>query len=88
MTATKSTRPTVEEILADLDAQRNNPELQRQRRADLESRVRAHEVKYGMTASQAHEAIDRREFRETLEVCDWFMDDNVLKRVRAREAGR
>lgn len=88
MTATETTRPTVEEILADLDAQRNNPELQRQRRADLEARVRAYEVKYGMTATEAHEAIDRRELRETLDVCKWLMDDASLERSKAREAGR
>lgn len=87
MTTTKTTRPTVEEILADLDAQRNNPELQRQHRSDLEARVKAYEVKYGMTATEAHEAIDRRELRETLEVCDWLMDDHSLQRVRARDAG-
>ena len=88
MITAKTNRPTVEEILQDLEAQRNNPELQRQYRRDLEATVKAYEEKYGMTGSEAHEAIERRELRETLEVCDWLMDDAALKRAKARDAER
>jgi len=88
MITAKTNRPTVEEILQDLEAQRNNPDLQRQYRRDLEARVKAYEETYGMTAAEAHEAIERREFRETLEVCKWFMDDRSLERARARDAER
>lgn len=88
MTATKATRETVDQLIARLDAERNDPKLMRRRRQELVDRVRAYEQKYGMTATEAHEAIERRELRETLEVCDWLMDDASLQRSKAREAGR
>lgn len=79
MTATRSKRETVDELIARLDAERNDVELMRRRRKELEDRVRGYEQKYGMTATEAHAAIERRELRETLEVCDWLMDAHRLE---------
>ena len=73
MTATRSTRETVDELIARLDAERNDPDLMRQRHQELVEEVRGYELKYGMTATEAHAAIDRRELRETQDVCHWLI---------------
>lgn len=88
MPATGTKRETVEDLIARLDAERNDSELMSRRYQELVDRIRAYEVKYGMTASDAHEAIERRELRETLEVCDWLMDAHRFEHIKASRAGR
>lgn len=79
MTATKTTRPTVEELIAQFEVDGKNEALMRQRHQDVVDRVHAYEQKYGMTATEAHQAIERRELQETHEVCKWLIDDASLK---------
>lgn len=79
MTATKTTRPTVEELIEQFKSYKEDPELVRRHREELEERVRGYERKYGMTAAEAHAAIDRRELQETLDVCNWLMAAHRLE---------
>jgi len=73
MPATGTTRETVDELIARHVADRNNPELMRSRQQELVDEIRSYELKYGMTAAEAHAAIDRRELRETQDVCHWLI---------------
>lgn len=79
MTATKTTRPTVEQLVEEFKSYREDPEQIRRDEDEVKERIRGYEQKYGMTAAEAHDAIERRELQETLEVCDWLMDDASLR---------
>jgi len=79
MPATGTKRETVEEIIARLDAEGKDEALMRRRHQELVDRVHAYEVKYGMTAADAHEAIERRELRETHDVCKCLIDAASLE---------
>lgn len=46
---------------------------------ELEERVLAYEQKFGIESADVHEAIDSGRLKETLEVCDWLMDFEMLK---------
>lgn len=78
MTATKTKRPSVEELIAQFEADGQDAELMARHQAELEARVAAYESKYGIPSSEVHAAIERKELRETLEVCDWLMDYHSL----------
>lgn len=52
------------------------------RRAELEARVRAYEVRYGIKSHAVHTAIDRGELTEDQDVCDWLIDYDRLRRTR------
>lgn len=55
----------------------------RQRRSELENRVRGYEERYGIKSRSVHVAIDRGQLKETHEVCRWLMDYDLLKRTKA-----
>ena len=79
MTATKTTRPTVEQLIEEFKSYREDPEQIRRDEEDLKERLRGYEQKYGMRSADVHAAIDRKELQETLEVCDWLMDYHDLE---------
>lgn len=54
-------------------------------RSELGTRIKELEARYGISSDQIHEAIDNGELQETLEVCDWIMDYNLLQHVRTFE---
>jgi hypothetical protein len=47
--------------------------------AALRSRVLAYEEQFGIPSSEVHEAIEDGRLQETLEVCDWIMDIEILQ---------
>lgn len=51
---------------------------------DLASRVAAYEVRHGMPSSEVGPAIDRGELEETLDVCQWLLDYDLLRRAESR----
>lgn len=73
MTATRSKRETVDELMARFEAEGKDEALMLRRHQELVDRVHGYEQKYGMTAAEAHEAIERRELRETHDVCKWLI---------------
>ena len=46
---------------------------------ELEAQVLAYEQKYGMPTSEVHDAIEDGRLIETLEVCEWLMDADMLE---------
>jgi hypothetical protein len=46
---------------------------------ELEARVLAYEQQFGIPSSEVHEAIDSGRLQETLEVCNWLIDIEVLE---------
>lgn len=54
----------------------------------LESRIAEFERRYGVPSSRIHQAIDSGELYESLEVCDWIMDVELLQRARSQTARR
>jgi len=79
MTATKTTRPTVEQLIEEFKSYREDPEQVRRDEEELKERLRGYEQKYGMRSTDVHAAIDRKELQETLEVCNWLMDYHDLE---------
>lgn len=79
MPSTRTTRPTVAELLTQFEADGQDEELMRRWQQEIVDRVRGYELKYGMTAAEAHDAIERRELQETHEVCKWLIDGASLK---------
>ena len=77
--------PRVQHILEDLERQLNTPGLMDANLAELRAQVAAYEKRYGMTAVEAHEAIDRGDLEEDLDVCDWLLDDRLLRDIEAGE---
>lgn len=51
-------------------------------------RVQAMEQRYGIASADIHSAIEAGEIRETLDVCNWIMDYEILKRSWGTDAGR
>lgn len=49
-----------------------------QEMAALRRRVRAYEEQFGIPSDEVHEAIEDGRLQETLEVCDWIMDIELL----------
>lgn len=45
----------------------------------LEAQILAYEQKYGIPSSEVHEAIESGQLRETLEVCNWLLDIEMLE---------
>lgn len=51
-------------------------------------RVQAMEHQHGIASADIHAAIEAGEIRETLDVCNWIMDYEILKRLWGAAAGR
>lgn len=86
--ALKRTAPkeTVEETVARLYRELNDPVLMAARLEELGDRVAAYERQFGMPSSEIHAAIDRGDLVETLEVCKWIMDYESLLRAESRRS--
>lgn len=50
---------------------------------DLESRVAAAEQRYQIASSDIHAAIDAGTLNESVDVCTWIMDYEILEHVRS-----
>jgi hypothetical protein len=52
----------------------------------LRTRIAENEVRYGIPASDVHQAIDDGRLEETHDVCKWLIDIDLLERLE-RAAG-
>lgn len=50
-------------------------------RQELQDRIREFEVRYRLRSEDVPAAIGRGELDETLEVCDWMIDFDLLQRL-------
>jgi len=50
-------------------------------RLDVEARVKAYEAQFGLPSSEIHDALDRGDLVETLDVCNWIMDYEWLSHL-------
>jgi len=50
-------------------------------RLQVAARVRAYEEQFGLPSSDIHDAIDRGDLVETLDVCNWIMDYEWLSQL-------
>lgn len=48
----------------------------------LSTRIKDFEQKYDMTIEQVKQKLDSGEIAETLEICQWLMDENLLERIK------
>ncbi len=85
MATTTPKRLTPEQRWEELERERDILERHYQWRADLGNRIKELEARYGITSDQIHDAIDNGQLDETLEVCDWIMDYDILQHVRLYE---
>ena len=78
--AMERTRPTEDDLLAlATDAEQGERNL-----AALIERIAGYEARFGIPSSEVHQAIDRGELRETLDVCHWLIDYDLLRRAQSR----
>lgn len=73
-----------EELLRQIDVLRQHG----QHVAALESRIASYEQQFNVPSSQIHEAIDTGRLDESVEVCDWIMDVELLERARTHSSAR
>lgn len=78
-----SGRQNPEELAAALLRERETLLEQQAEIVALQARVAAYEQKFGIPSAWIHDAIDRGELIETLEVCDWIMDVEQLQQESA-----
>lgn len=50
----------------------------------LELRIAGLEQRYAISTSQVHAAIEAGTLQETIEVCDWIIDSEILERSRTQ----
>lgn len=53
-------------------------------RAEIETRIKGYEARYGIKSRFVHAAINRGELTENQEVCRWLLDYDLLKRSKVR----
>ena len=73
----------IEQRLKELLEQRNDIQRQETMLAEIRESVKQYEVRYGMSSDCIHDAIDAGELVEDLDVCDWILQYNLLRRVEA-----
>ncbi len=54
-------------------------------RGQLRRRIRRFEQRYEMSTDRMREVVREDPTRETLEICDWLMDDNLLRYLTGEE---
>ena len=54
-------------------------------RGQLRRRVRRYEQRYEMSTDRMREVVRKDPTRETWEICQWLMDDNLLKYLTGEE---
>jgi predicted transcriptional regulator len=74
----------IEQRLKELLEQRNDIQRQETMLAEIRESVKQYEVRYGMSSDCIHDAIDAGELVEDLDVCDWILQYNLLRRVEAK----
>lgn len=79
MVALNQTNLTPKELADQLLAEMAVIEKYHESVRELEARVLAYEQKYGMPSADVHQAIEDRRLVETLEVCEWLMDVEMLE---------
>jgi hypothetical protein len=84
MVANNVQTKTIDERVEEIMRQRDDPELMKQRRAETVARVRAYEEQFGMRSEDIHDAIERGDLTETLDVCRWIFDYESLSRAKVR----
>lgn len=70
-----------EQTIVKLLAQLNSPEEQSRLLAQTRMMVKSYEEKFGLRSEQIHDAIDSGELAETVEVCHWIFQYDILRRV-------
>ncbi|HEV2107711.1 MAG TPA: hypothetical protein VGR16_05565 [Thermomicrobiales bacterium] len=73
-----------EEQATELLRQMNDPVLAQKRLSELVERVKQYEEKYQLDSRLIHDAIDNGQLTETLEICHWIIDYDLLTRAKAR----
>lgn len=76
---TPSSQALADQLLAEQDVIKRYVENMKA----IHSRVLACEEKFGIPSSEIHEAIDDGRLVETLEVCEWIFDVELLERYNA-----
>jgi hypothetical protein len=71
----------LQQRMRDLFAQLDNEQAQVRLIDETRQRVKHYEDLYGIASQNIHRAIDAGELAETLEVCQWIFDYNLLRRV-------
>jgi hypothetical protein len=79
MVLTNPTSPTAKALADQLLAEQAVIKRYVEELAALRSRVLAYEEQFGISSSEVHEAIEDGRLQETLEVCDWIMDIEILQ---------
>lgn len=83
MVANNVQTKTIDERVEEILRQRDDPELMARNRAKIDARIKKYEAQYGMKSDEVHDAIERGDLTETLEVCDWIMDYDFLYAPRS-----
>jgi hypothetical protein len=83
MVLTNPATPTTKELADQLLAERDVISRYVERIDKIRSRVLACEEKFGIPSSQIHEAIESGQLYETLEVCEWIIDYELLSRAKS-----
>ena len=81
MVLTNPTAPTAKALADQLLAEQAVIKGYVEELVALRSRVLAYEEQFGIPSSEVHEAIEDGRLQETLEVCDWIMDFEVLEQA-------
>jgi hypothetical protein len=84
MALTKSTAPDIDAKIEELLAQRDDQDTQERMLEETCLRVQGFEAKFGIPSERIHQAIDEGTLVETLEVCHWIMEYDLLCRARSR----
>ena len=79
MVLTNPVTPTAKELADRLLAEQDVIRRYVEELAALRSRVLAYEEQFGIPSSEVHEAIEDGRLVETLEVCEWIMDFEILQ---------
>ena len=79
MVLTDPSTPTSKTLAEQWLAERDTPERHTEYMNELRSRVLAYEAQFGIPSSEVHEAIEDGRLVETLDVCEWIMDFEVLE---------
>jgi hypothetical protein len=84
MALTRATASDIDAAIEQLLAQRNDRNAQERLLQDTHRSVQRFEAKFGIPSEQIHQAIDDGTLEETLEVCHWIFQYNLLCRAKAR----
>ena len=84
MALTKITSTEIDARVRQLLSQRDDVAAQERMLQETRLSVQRFEAKFGMPSERIHEAIEDGTLAETLEVCRWIFQYNLLRRANAR----